>query len=79
MVFNKLCTVVHYLVEGENGTYTKTDRVFVGRIPESKIEKPAGMIVIGREYVKKRVTIDDAIINNSASFGDLTETEQPNE
>lgn len=77
MVFNKLCTIVHYLVEGENGIYTKKDSVFVGRIPASKVEKPAGMIIAGTEYVKKRVTVDDEVINRAATFDDLPEASEP--
>lgn len=71
MTINKICTVVKYLVRGVGSTYTESEKTFVGRIPASKVEKPAGVIVAAVEYVKKRVTVDDAIINESATFEDV--------
>lgn len=71
MTINKICTVVHYLVKGERATYIESEKTFVGRIPVSKVEKPGNVIVVAVEYVKKRVTVDDSIINESAIFEDV--------
>lgn len=75
MRITKLCTVVHYLVKGENGVYTEKDATFVGRTPASKIPLPENHVRAGTDYIKKVVEIADSVVNENATFSDLTETE----
>lgn len=78
MRITKLCTVVHYLVKGENGLYTEKDVTFVGRIPASKVPLPENHVRAGTDYVKKVVEIDDTIVNEKATFSDLPEETNEN-
>lgn len=57
------------------GFTLKRMQPLLGAPPASKIPLPENHVRAGTDYIKKVVEIADSVVNENATFSDLTETE----